>query len=89
MHEATAIVHSPIPPCSCSECLRATAKADQRRAKLDMELRYSFKNELKALVMAEEYCHLHGITDPLQFRFVHYAALSLLVEDGGHVGRHR
>ena len=28
-------VHRKTPPCSCPDCLRATAAADQRRAELD------------------------------------------------------
>jgi len=33
------IVHSEIPPCSCRDCLRATARADQRKAEIDGILR--------------------------------------------------
>jgi hypothetical protein len=37
-HEAQ-LVHRLRPPCTCDDCLRATAQADQHRAMLDEMLR--------------------------------------------------
>lgn len=47
-------VHCPEPPCSCDSCLRATAKADQRRAELDEIFRRLDDAEQMATSEADE-----------------------------------
>ena len=47
MHDATNLVHSPIPPCSCHACLRAIHLADQRRAEIAAILRRLDELELR------------------------------------------
>jgi len=41
-------VHRSAPPCSCNNCLRATAQADQRRAEIfDVLTRLASEDELR------------------------------------------
>jgi hypothetical protein len=47
------IVHSKTPPCSWRDCLRATARADQRRAAIDEILKRFAELELNIRLASE------------------------------------
>ncbi len=53
MRRMPEIVHSERPPCSCRDCLRATARADQRRAEIDGILKRFAALELSIKVAAD------------------------------------